>query len=123
MAFEHSFKFADSALNSTLQARLRTEKLKFSVEGDGTIRYSSDDEERIESEFLGPIRDRRFPSWQLLFCPPDWVARYKSYMGRHNVPFEEQWIDEQPCFLLPRQYRPHTWKFPRVRDAVTSGVM
>ena len=122
MAFKHSFRFANPTLNSKLLAQLRTANVKHSVESDGSIHYSADDEERVENEFLGHIRDRVFSSWQLVFCPPDWAARYQTYMGLHKIPFEEQWIDDQPCFLIPRQYRPHTWKLSNGRRDKASLV-
>ena len=112
MAVKHSFRFANAALNNELLVRLRMAKVRHSRASDGSIRYWAGDEERFENDVLGPIRDRIFPSWQLVFCPADWAARYKAYMTRHKVPFEEQWTDDQPCFVIPRQYRPHNWKLP-----------
>jgi len=108
MAFR-SFRFLDSSRSRELRTRLRRANIPFTVDHDGSVRFSADDEERVENEIIGPMRDEKFSSWQLLFCPPSWAARYKAYMSRHNVPFEEQWVDDGPCFLIPKQYRPHTW--------------
>jgi hypothetical protein len=122
MEFKHSFKFADAKLNKRLLGQLRTANVRHSVDADGSIRYAADDEEQVENEFLGEIRDGLFSAWQLIFCPPGWAERYETYMKLHKVPFVEQWSDEQPCFLIPRQYRPHTWKLPNDRRGIAALI-
>ena len=122
MRFEHSFRFADPKLNSRLLTQLRAAKVRHAVSDDGEIRFSADDEERIEGEILGPIRDGLYQSWQLIFCPPGWAVRYQTYMKLHKIRFEEQWMDGQPCFLLSRRNRPHTWKLAGDRREETQLV-
>ena len=56
------------------------------------------------------IRDKVFPSWQVLTCPKDWIERYRDYMNRHGIPFKEELSDGELWFLIPRKYRPHAWK-------------
>ena len=100
-------------LRCALQARVIDESSRqesLARQREEGLERVRDCEERVENEIIGPMRDEKFSSWQLLFCPPSWAARYKAYMSRHNVPFEEQWVDDGPCFLIPKQYRPHTWR-------------
>jgi hypothetical protein len=80
------------------------------VDREGVVHYFPDDAETVENELLRTVRDSVFPSWQIISCPEDWANRYKVYMRQHAIPFEEEVIDHQLCFLIPRKYRPHTWK-------------
>ncbi len=112
MVAQRTFRFANPELNAELASRLRTAQLRHSVTPDGTTSYAAADEERVENGILQEMRNQVFARWQLVFCPPDWADRYRQYMAIHRVPSEEQWADGQPCFLIPRQYRPHTWKLP-----------
>ena len=109
MQRSHSFKFLDDKLNHRLLAFLRKAKIKHEVEKNGIIHYSPDDQEVIENDFICSIRDMVFPSWQLLTCPPDWVERYKKYMGDHGIPFYEELSNGESWFLLPSRHRPHSW--------------
>src|SRR5947209_5453848 len=103
------FRFLDSHRNYDLQRRLQQANIPFKRDDKDNVCFSAGDEERIENEIIRPMRDQRFPSWQLLFCPRNWAARYREYMTQHNVPFEEQWVDNDPCFLIPRKCQPHRW--------------
>lgn len=50
---------------------------------------------------------------QHLHCPRDWVKRYMNYMDRRDIPYILYWENDnpdKPCFVLPKQYRPHAWK-------------
>jgi len=85
----NAFKFLDDDLNQRLLALLRKDKIKHEVGNDGIIRYSPDEEDVIENNFIFSIRDQVFPSWQVLTCPRDWAERYKEYMSRHRIPFHE----------------------------------
>ncbi len=114
-------RFSNSNRNRELQARLQQANIRFKVGHNGGVQFSAGDEERIENEILGPMRDRRFSSWQLLFCPPSWAARYKAYMSRHKVPFEEQRVDSGACFLIPRRYRPASWNLGCASHSAASG--
>ena len=105
-----SFKFARDDLNRRLIALLNKNKIRHFVDKSGVIHYAPEDEESVENDLIGSIRDRVFSSWQVLSCPKEWIERYRQYMTRHDIPFQEEWIDGQWCFLLPRKHRPHLWK-------------
>lgn len=110
MAFDCCVRLNNATLNVPLVDRLRAGAVPHAVAADGIVRYSSADDKRVENGPLQHVRDAAFPSWQLRFSPADAAPRYRAYMAAHRVPFEEQWADGQPCFLLPRQYRPHRWQ-------------
>ncbi|HQU42414.1 MAG TPA: hypothetical protein PK867_06355 [Pirellulales bacterium] len=110
MSEHYSFKFVDDELNRQLLALLKESNLRHSVAPDGTIRYLSKDEEVVGTELISAVRDRQFPSWQILSCPNDWLERYRAYMKEHQVPFTEEVMDGELCFLLPSRYRPHSWR-------------
>ncbi len=105
-----SFQFVDEKLNQRLAALFDKHKIAYSVDEKGALHYAPEDEEFIENNVIASIRDQIFPIWQVLSCPRDWSERYRDYMTRQNVPFIEERIDGQLCFLLPRRYRPHSWK-------------
>ena len=110
MATSHSFKFLDDDLNRELLGLLKKARIGHFVDKDGVIHYSADDVQVVENDLIGSIRDRVFPSWQLQTCPSDWVACYRDYMSRHDIPFREELSNGQVWFLIPRKYRPHAWK-------------
>jgi hypothetical protein len=110
MRKQTSFRLRDDALNQRLLARLKKGGVQFDVGKDGTIHYAPDDEEGLESNFIGPVRDSVFPSWQVLTCPPAWVDRYKQYMTKHAIPFRIEESNGELWFLLPGKYRPLRWK-------------
>jgi hypothetical protein len=105
----YSFKFIDDDLNRRFLALLKEAKVKHVVDRDGTVHYSSADEETVGNELLYSIRSKVFPDWQLLSCPRDWSDRYKRYMIHQGVPFREEVFNDQLGFLLPRKHRPHAW--------------
>jgi len=47
---------------------------------------------------------------QMLSCPADCYKKYKDRMIQHKVPFREILFDDEKAFILPRRYRPLTWK-------------
>ena|SRR6266487_5362429 len=106
----YTFKFLDHDLNRRLHILLQKHKIDHFVDKDGAVHYSSNDAEIVDNDFVCPIRDRVFPAWQILTCPTDWIAQYKEYMGNHSVPFEEELSNGVLWFLIPRKYRPHSWK-------------
>ena len=106
----NTFKFLDDELNQQLIILLRKAKISHAVGKNGVIYYFPDDEEVIEDDFICLIRDRAFPSWQVLTCPPEWSASYKKYTTCHAIPFQEELSNGELWFLLPRNYRPHRWK-------------
>lgn len=110
MAESNAFKFLDDDLNQQLLALLRKSKIKYNVGKDGMVHYAPEDEEVVENDFICSIRDKVFPSWQVLTCPRDWTVRYKKYMSQHGIPFREELSNGELWFLLPRKYRPHSWK-------------
>ena len=105
-----TFKFMDENLNRRLLALVKKAQVEHTIDVEGVLHYSAKDEDTIGNELIPSIRDDVFSSWQILSCPPDATERYRHYMRRHDVPFAEELIDNQVCFLLARKYRPHSWK-------------
>src|SRR5690242_16234020 len=110
MSLTHSFKFVDEDLNRRFLARVKKTRINHRVDKRGVVHYSPGDDELVESSLLEPIRNEVFSAWQVLSCPADWTERYRQYMARRAIPFEEELANDQVCFLLPREYRPHAWK-------------
>jgi hypothetical protein len=114
----YSFQFVDGRLNRQLIQLLEQSRVTFSLGEDGAVQYSPKDEEFVENELIRTIRDQQFPkSWQIISCPRDWADRYRQYMQTHRVPFVEERIDGIPGFVLPRRYRPHSWKLEQDRPS------
>jgi hypothetical protein len=105
-----TFKFLDSDLNRQLHRLLHRKEIDHFIDKEGIVYYSSNDREVFDNDLVSPIRDKVFPAWQTLTCPTDWIPRYKEYMGRHGVPFQEELSNGVLWFLIPRKYRPHSWK-------------
>ncbi len=106
----HTFKFLDSNLNRQFHRLLHKSKIDHCIDKDGIVHYSSNDVEVVDNDLVCPIREKVFPAWQILTCPSDWIARYKEYMSRHGVPFQEELSNGVLWFLIPRKHRPHSWK-------------
>jgi len=106
----HSFKFLDPSLNRELADTLKKHHIDHSIDENGVVHYSTDDDEVVENDVICSIRDKTFRSWQVLTCPSDWVARYRDYMNCHGIPFREELSNGEAWFLIPRKYRPHTWR-------------
>jgi len=113
----HSFKFMNDTLNLRLIGLLKKANIDYTVGRDGAIRYSACDERIVGNELIRTIRNGVFSAWQILSCPRDWIERYKRYMRRKHVPFSEELINNQLCLLLPRKYRPHSWKLDEAADS------
>jgi hypothetical protein len=105
-----SFKFADDDLNRRLITLLNEKEIRHFVDKNGIVHYSPEDEELVENEVIGSIRDQVFPSWQVLTCPKGWTERYRQYMTLHGIPFREELVLDEIWFLIPGKYRPHSWK-------------
>jgi hypothetical protein len=111
MEKSRSFKFLDPKLHSDLIRLFTKAKVEYSVnEKDGAIHYSVRDEASVENDLICSVRDKVFPSWQVLTCPSDWIPSYRDYMTAHGVPCQEELSDGELWFLIPRRYRPNTWK-------------
>jgi len=109
MGKNNSFKFLDDDLNRQLIALLKKAKIKHDIDKHGVVHYSPLDDEFVENDLICSIRDKVFPSWQVLTCPRDWAVRYKKYMSRRGIPFHEEFSNGELWFLLPRTYRPDRW--------------
>jgi hypothetical protein len=105
-----SFRFIDEDLNRRFLALLKRSAVRHLVDAHGTVHYSTNDAEFIENDVISAVRNRVFPSWQILSCPREWTETYRSYMIRRDIPFSEELDDRQLCFLIPRKYRPHAWR-------------
>jgi hypothetical protein len=109
MRRERTFRFRDKRLNERLVEILAASQARFTTDTLGQIVYPENDEEFIENELISSVRREVFPSWQVVTCPDDWVERYKAYMLKNNIPFEEEFADGERWFLIPGRYRPHSW--------------
>lgn len=110
MGQQYSFRFVDQDLNRQLLTLLNESKVPHTLDAEGTIMYSAKYEDVVGSELIPRVRDRQFASWQVLSCPSDWLDRYKLYMNRNHVPFKEEIVDGEVSFLIPGNYRPHSWQ-------------
>jgi len=117
MGKSRSFKFVDESLNQQLLTLLKKGKIQHDVDKQGLIFYSPEDEEVVENDLISAIRDKVFPSWQVVTCPREWITQYKNYMIRNKIPFQEELSNGELWFLLPRKYRPHRWKLEDPREA------
>jgi hypothetical protein len=106
----HSFKFLDNTLNQRLVILLKRSKVDHSIDENGVIHYSVDDQEVVENELICEVRDKVFKPWQILTFPNGWTERYLEYMARRGIPFREELSDGELWLLLPKRYRPHSWK-------------
>jgi len=106
----HSFKFLDDSLNRELIDSLKGAGLDHSIDDDGVIHYSEVDRGIVEDELICAIRQKVFAAWQIVTCPSDWTTRYLDYMRLHEIPLKEELSDGELWFLIPRKYRPHSWK-------------
>ena len=110
MACRTSFKFVDDELNRKLIRLLTKARAKFRLDRDGVVHYSPNDEDLIGNGVICAVRDQFFRTWQIVTCPPEWIGSYKDYMEEHDVPFTEELSDGERWFLVPGNYRPHSWK-------------
>ncbi len=110
MESTYSFRFSDEKLNRRLISLLQRHGVRHSVGKNGAVRYAPEDTELVENELIASIRDKVFSSWQIISCPKDCAEHYRNYITKHGVPYVEELIDDQLCFLIPRTYRPHSWK-------------
>jgi hypothetical protein len=117
-----SFRFVDDDLQRQFRALLKTSGIDHTVEKDGAVVYKRDDEEIVENELISSIRNRIFGAWQILSCPKDWTNRYRAYMKENDIPYAEEITDQEICFLIPRRYRPHSWKLGGVRSRVKHAL-
>jgi hypothetical protein len=107
---EELFQVSRQRSQSRIDRSAKKAEIDHFIDKDGIVSYSADEEEIVENDLIGSIRNRIFPSWQVLTCPSDWTGSYKDYMNRHGIPFREELSNGELWFLIPRQYRPHAWK-------------
>jgi hypothetical protein len=113
-----SFRFLDKALNGRLAGLLKRAQIDHYIDEHGMAHYAAHDDEAVEDRVICPIRDEVFSAWQVITCPSRWRGRYRDYMKRHGVPFAEELSNGAVWFLIPRKYRPHTW---RLNGAAKNG--
>ena len=106
----HSFKFLNDGLNRRLVGLLNVAGIDHTLDEHGVVHYPARAREVVENDLIGSIRDQIYPSWQLLTCPREWIDGYRDYMCRHDVPNVLEQSDGELWFLIPRKYRPHSWK-------------
>jgi len=122
MELSLSFRFVDDDINDKLIGLVKKARVKHAVDGRGIIHYSPADEEKVENDLIASLRNRLFASWQVLSCPQDWTELYKRYMSRHDIPFHEELIGHEVCFLIPRKYRPSLWKLTAQKKHREIGI-
>ena len=109
-----SFKFLDHRLNQQLVGLLKKSKIDHSIDENGVIHYSADVQEVVENVLICSVRNKVFRPWQILTFPNDWTRRYLEYIRRRGIPFREELSNGELWLLLPRKYRPHSWKLDSV---------
>jgi hypothetical protein len=110
MGKRRSFKFLDDDLNRELAGLLRKAKIDHVVDKEGLVHYSEADDEVVENDLICSICDKTLPSWKVFTCPGDWIERYRDYLRRHGIPYQEELSDGELWFLIPRKCRPYAWK-------------
>jgi hypothetical protein len=114
----HTFRFVDDELNKQLISLLEKEaSRKFSIDKKGAIKYSHDYEDLIGNSLICRIRSKVFKVWKIISFPANWKESYKKYMFKNKVPFREEIRDAHLRFLIPFNFRPHTWKLEEPHDA------
>ncbi|HEV2968478.1 MAG TPA: hypothetical protein VGY55_00725 [Pirellulales bacterium] len=119
MRLNRVFRFVDDDLNQALITLIRKARIEHTVDTGGAVRYSPGDQDVVENKLICKIRDKVFGSWQILTCPKEWIETYKRYMEVHGIPFEEELADGKSWFLIPRKYRPHSWKLVQEESVPT----
>ena len=104
-----SFRFVDDRLNQRLVSLLKKSKVDHSIDKNGVIHYSARVQEAVEN-LICSVRNRVFRPWQVLTFPTDWTRRYLEYISHRRIPFREELSNGELWLLLPRKYRPHSWK-------------
>lgn len=112
MTFDLSFKFMDANRNRKLLASVKTAGIKHRLDATKVLHFSSDDEDVVGNKLIKPLRDEQFQSWQVLSCPTEWTERYRQYMRKHRIPFSEELIDGETCFLISGHQTPLDWELP-----------
>lgn len=110
MRYDCRFRFVDSALNRLFIARVKKSLIAHFIDENCVVHYPQESEAVMENDIITSVRNRVFPRWQVLTCPPDWVERYRHYMTTHGIPFREELSNNELWFLIPRECRPHQWK-------------
>ncbi len=54
--------------------------------------------------------DIKAPEFKVIHCPLDQADRYKEYMNKKGIPFEENRLMDEVQFKVPKKYRPSMWK-------------
>ena len=103
-----TFRFVDPKLNDAF-IRLIHENLQVPVEKSQLVCP-----EELEEKFMGYLAEFRrslFEDWQVLNIPmKDYYYLFKRYMIERNIPYVEEYEDHEIQFLLPKSYKPRTWR-------------
>jgi hypothetical protein len=105
----NSFRFMNDSLNRRLLKLLKSHGIKFIVDRQGSIHYSSSVETAF-SKLVSRVRNSAFPEWQLLTFPTSWKIQYTNYMAEHSIPYFREIANGRVWYLLAKRYRPHRWK-------------
>jgi hypothetical protein len=108
-AQEYSFQFLNPVHNRRLLRLLRESRIPYRVDDEGTVRYAPEDAEAVGNDVISSVRDRIFATWQVLSFPADWTERYRHYLEKNRIPYEEELANGELRFLIPGNYRPHSW--------------
>jgi hypothetical protein len=100
-----SFKFLRNDLQQQLLRLFRASGIKHVIDQNAIVHYSSEDEDVVENHLIKSIRDKIYPSWQVLSVPQDWATRYRNYMKSHQISFEEELVNGDGCFLIHQRLR------------------
>jgi hypothetical protein len=124
---ERSFRFVNGDLQADLLALVQRNGVRYSVDGDGTLRYASTDAEVVENELICSIRDCLFPMWSIFTLEgdetprPNVTAAYRAYMSQHSIPFAEEVADGFTWFLVPDGVDSFEWGIQDLEDEEPGG--
>ncbi len=116
--FDSTFRFVDESLQRELLGLAEVSGAPHTVDADGTLRYSSADEQDVWDDLICSVRDRLFPEWRIFTLEGDDVLRpeetepYRRYMLDHNIPHYEERHNGFTWFLIPDDQDSHEWEVP-----------
>lgn len=107
----NSFRFLNEEANSRLTEEFRKNDIPFLTDGE-TIFYLKKDVRFAEAAACRVrnwlCRESFYP-WQIVCFPQGWETSYREYMSSNQVPYFEEYIDGELCFLVALSEDVHEW--------------
>lgn len=110
MGFDRRFKFHDAGMQQQLRNLMRRADVKHSVDADGTVCFSSSDEQGFDDAAV-EVRDAAFGphQWHVCMCELNEVPKYLEHINGNGIQYVQESNDDEPWFLLGRQHDPEQW--------------